>query len=70
MAFYDFNTTSGARNARWTTATFYPLWNGIVPAEVLNGTKSAFGMFATLHMVMTRYNGTLPVTFTVSGQQW
>ncbi|GBE85141.1 glycoside hydrolase family 37 protein [Sparassis crispa] len=70
LAFYDFNLTSQSRNSIYTTATFYPLWNGIIPDEVLNSNASAFGLFAALNMVMNRYNGTMPVTFLESGLQW
>ncbi|KAI0823980.1 glycoside hydrolase [Trametes gibbosa] len=70
LAFYDFNLTSNARNEIFTAATFYPLWNGIIPDEVLSSSQNAFGVFAALNMVLNRYNGTFPVTFLESGQQW
>ncbi|KAF7798296.1 hypothetical protein EIP86_009516 [Pleurotus ostreatoroseus] len=70
LAFYDFNLTANARNGQFTTATFYPLWNGIIPDELLNSTQNAFGFFATVNMVMNRYNGTVPVTFLETGLQW
>lgn len=70
LAFYDFNLTSNTRNDIFTTATFYPLWNGIVPDEVLNSTQNAFGFFSAINMVLNRYNGTMPVTFYESGLQW
>lgn len=70
LAFYDFNLASNARNSIFTAATWYPLWNGIVPSEVLNGSQQAFGMFAALNMVLNRYNGTFPTTFIESGLQW
>ncbi len=70
LAFYDFNLTSNARNSIFTAATFYPLWNGIVPDEVLSSSNNAFGFFSAVHMVLNRYNGTFPVTFLESGLQW
>lgn len=70
LAFYDFNLTANARNNIFTTATFYPLWNGIVPTELTNSTENAFKFFASVNMVLTRFNGTFPVTFHESGQQW
>lgn len=70
LAFYDFNTTANARNNIFTVATFYPLWSGIIPDEVLASSQNAFGVFASLNMVLNRYNGTFPVTFLESGQQW
>ncbi|KAL7279642.1 hypothetical protein ACG7TL_006048 [Trametes sanguinea] len=70
LAFYDFNLTSNARSNLFTAATFYPLWNGIIPDELLSSSDNAFGAFATLNMVLNRYNGTLPVTFLETGQQW
>ena len=70
LAFYDFNLTSNARNSIFTTAHFYPFWNGIVPDEVLANETAAFGAFASVHMVMNRYNGTFPTTFIESGLQW
>ncbi|EKM49811.1 glycoside hydrolase family 37 protein [Phanerochaete carnosa HHB-10118-sp] len=70
LAFYDFNMTSNARNSIFTAATFYPLWNGIVPDEVMNSTQNAFGVFSAVNMVLNRYNGTMPPTFMESGLQW
>ncbi|KAI8986137.1 glycoside hydrolase [Trametes punicea] len=70
LAFYDFNLTSNARSTIFTAATFYPLWNGIIPDEVLSSSENAFGLFAALNMVLNRYNGTFPVTFLETGQQW
>ncbi|CDO72204.1 Glycoside Hydrolase Family 37 protein [Trametes cinnabarina] len=60
LAFYDFNLTSNARSSLFTAATFYPLWNGIVPDELLASPANAFGAFAALNMVLNRYNGTFP----------
>ncbi|KAI0629777.1 glycoside hydrolase [Trametes polyzona] len=70
LAFYDFNLTSNARNDIFTTATFYPFWNGIIPDEVLSSGEKAFGAFSVINLVLNRYNGTIPVTFLESGQQW
>ncbi len=70
LAFYDFNLTANARNSEFTAATFYPLWNGIIPDEVLSSTTNAFGFFSTVNMVLNRYNGTVPVTFLETGLQW
>ncbi|KAJ3485392.1 hypothetical protein NLI96_g4987 [Meripilus lineatus] len=70
LAFYDFNLTSNARNDIYTVATFYPLWNGIVPLEVSSSSQNAFGFFAGLNLVLNRYNGTFPVTFIETGLQW
>jgi alpha,alpha-trehalase len=54
----------------FSAAAFYPFWSGIIPDEVANNEQSAFGAFASIHMVMSRYNGTFPVTFVESGLQW
>ncbi|EIM86201.1 glycoside hydrolase [Stereum hirsutum FP-91666 SS1] len=70
LAFYDYNLTSDARNDIFSMATFYPFWVGIVPDEILTNETNAFGAFASVNMVMQRYNGTLPVTFIESGLQW
>ncbi|KAG9308857.1 glycoside hydrolase family 37 protein [Chiua virens] len=71
LAFYDFNITSNSRNSIFTAATFYPVWNDIIPDEVLASQENAFGYFAAVNMVMNRYNGTFPVTFVDwTGQQW
>ena len=70
LAFYDFNLTSNARNTIFTAATFYPLWNGIVPGELAANASAAFGFFASVNMVLNRYNGTVPVTFLESGLKW
>ena len=70
LAFYDFNVATNARNKIFTVATFYPLWSGIIPDEVLSGQDKAFGFFSSLNLVLNRYNGTYPTTFIQSGQQW
>ncbi|KAI0265670.1 glycoside hydrolase [Gloeopeniophorella convolvens] len=70
LAFYDFNTTSNARNDFFSTATFYPLWAGIIPDEILSNSTNAFGFFSSINMVLSRYNGTYPTTFVESGLQW
>ncbi|KAG1727057.1 glycoside hydrolase family 37 protein [Suillus paluster] len=71
LAFYDFNLTSNARNDIFTAATFYPVWNGIIPDEVLASQSNAFGYFAAINMVVNKYNGTVPVTFIDwTGLQW
>jgi len=71
LAFYDFNLTSNSRNSIFSTATFYPVWNGIIPDEVLASQSNAFGYFAAVNLVMNRYNGTVPTTFIDwTGLQW
>lgn len=70
LAFYDFNLTSNTRNTIFTAAHFYPFWNGIIPSEVLTNETAAFGAFASINMVVNRYNGTFPTTFIESGLQW
>jgi alpha,alpha-trehalase len=70
LAFYDYNLTSNTRNALFSVASFYPLWNGIVPDELLGSSDKAFGFFSSLNMVMNRYNGTFPTTFLTTGLQW
>ncbi|KIJ54488.1 glycoside hydrolase family 37 protein [Sphaerobolus stellatus SS14] len=72
LAFYDFNRTSNGRNSLWTTATFYPLWAGIIPDEVLADStgQKAFGLFSAVNLVLNKYNGTVPVTMVETGQQW
>ena len=70
LAFYDFNLTANARSTIYSAATFYPLWNGIIPDELLSSSQNAFGFFASLNMVLNRYNGTFPVTFLQTGLQW
>ncbi|TFK40489.1 trehalase [Crucibulum laeve] len=70
LAFYDFNLASNSRNDVFSAATFYPLWSGIIPDEVLKNETAAFGVFSSLNMVLNRYNGTFPTTFIDSGLQW
>lgn len=70
LAFYDFNLTSNSRNSVFSAATFYPLWAGIIPDEVLSSSTNAFGFFSSINMVLRRYNGTYPATFVESGLQW
>lgn len=70
LAFYDFNLTSNRRNSIFTAANFYPLWVGIIPEDILSSSSNAFGHFASLNMVLNRYNGTFPTTFLETGLQW
>ena len=70
LAFYDFNLTSNSRNDVLSAATFYPLWTGIIPDELISSPSNAFGFFSSINMVLRRYNGTYPVTFIESGLQW
>lgn len=70
LAFYDFNLGINARNTIFSAATFYPLWSGIIPDEVLSGQDKAFAFFSSVNLVMNRYNGTFPSTFIQSGLQW
>ena len=71
LAFYDFNLTSNSRNSIFSTATFYPVWNDIIPNEVLASQSNAFRYFAAVNLVMNRYNGTFPTTFVDwTGLQW
>ncbi|KIY52470.1 glycoside hydrolase family 37 protein, partial [Fistulina hepatica ATCC 64428] len=70
LAFYDFNILTGAQSTIFTAATFYPVWSGIVPSELLASADNAFGYFASLNLVLTRYNGTYPSSFIYSGLQW
>ncbi|PIL35118.1 hypothetical protein GSI_02906 [Ganoderma sinense ZZ0214-1] len=70
LAFYDYNLTSNARSTIFSAATFYPLWNGIIPDQIAASSQNAFGFFASLNMVLNRYNGTFPVTFLETGLQW
>ena len=71
-AFYDFNITSNARGTVLSAANFYPLWNNIIPTEVLadGSGATAFGVFSSLNLVLNRYNGTYPATFHETGLQW
>jgi alpha,alpha-trehalase len=70
LAFYDFNLTSNSRNNILSAATFYPLWAGIIPPELISNSSNAFGFFSSINMVLRRYNGTYPPTFIESGLQW
>ena len=70
LAFYDFNLTSNSRNSVFSAATFYPLWTGIVPDELISSSSNAFGFFSSINMVLRRFNGTYPPTFIESGLQW
>ncbi|KAF8324785.1 Six-hairpin glycosidase-like protein [Cantharellus anzutake] len=70
VAFYDFNLTSNARGTVFTPATFWPYWDGIIPYDVLSSEKVAKQAFSGVRLVMARYNGTLPSSFFVNGQQW
>jgi len=70
LAFYDFLLNTNSHSDSFTAATFYPFWVGIIPNEVANNETSAFGAFASINLVLNRYNGTFPTTFIESGLQW
>jgi len=70
LAFYDFILNTNSRSNVFSAATFYPFWSGIIPDQVAKDEKSAFGVFASLNLVLNRYNGTFPPTFVDSGLQW
>lgn len=69
-SFYDYHISQRARSPLFSAAAFYPLWAGIIPPAVLSNQIPAFDLFASLHLVLTRYNGTFPSTFLTTGQQW
>ncbi|KIK69866.1 glycoside hydrolase family 37 protein [Collybiopsis luxurians FD-317 M1] len=70
MAFYDFSLRNNTRNDVFSVATFYPLWNGIIPDEILTSQTNAFKFFSSVNMVLNRYNGSFPVTFLETSLQW
>ncbi|RDB14875.1 Trehalase [Hypsizygus marmoreus] len=70
LAFYDYNLVIKAKNTVFSAASFYPLWSGIVPDELISSQDKAFGFFSSLNLVLNRYNGTFPSTFVDSGLQW
>ncbi|KAF5360563.1 hypothetical protein D9756_004935 [Leucocoprinus leucothites] len=70
LAFYDFNLATNQRKDFFSVANFYPLWSGIVPDEVARDENAAFGHFASLNLVLNRYNGTYPTTLVDTGLQW
>ncbi|KAG8955246.1 hypothetical protein FRC03_011247 [Tulasnella sp. 419] len=70
LSFYDFNITSNSRSGFYSAAAFYPMWNDIWPDEVLADEQKAMGMFASVGLVLSMYNGTYPSTFMTTGMQW
>ena len=70
LSFYDYNLTSNARNNIYSAAAFCPFWVGIFPSDILSDQSKAFGAFASVNLVMNRYNGTLPATFLDTSLQW
>lgn len=70
VAFYDFNLQTNARNNFFSVATFYPMWSGIIPDDILRSSERAFAAFSSVNMVLNRYNGTFPTTFVDTGLQW
>ncbi|KAG8956096.1 hypothetical protein FRC03_010962 [Tulasnella sp. 419] len=70
LSFYDFNITSNSRSGFYSAAAFYPAWNDIWPDEVLVDEQKAIGMFASVGVVLAKYNGTFPATFLTTGMQW
>ncbi|TFY66019.1 hypothetical protein EVG20_g5080 [Dentipellis fragilis] len=67
---YVFNLASNARNSIFAATSFYSLWAGIIPPEALSSQSAAFGLFASLNLVLNRYNGTFPTTSLKTGLQW
>ena len=70
LAFYDYNLTSNARNDRFSAANYYLPWTGIIPDEILSSEQNAQKYFGAVNMVLSRYNGTFPATFLITGLQW
>ncbi|KAG7444163.1 glycoside hydrolase [Guyanagaster necrorhizus] len=70
MGFYDFNIASGTQNHVFSAASYYPVWSGITPVEILRSAEDAFKYFAPLNLVLKRYNGTFPSTFLDTSLQW
>ncbi|KAF9464208.1 trehalase [Collybia nuda] len=70
LAFYDYNLATKSRNSIFSAANFYPLWSGIIPDDILGSKDKAFAHFASINLVMNRYNGTFPATFIDTGLQW
>jgi len=70
VAFYDFILDTNNRSNVFSVAAFYPFWSGIIPPAVANSSSTAFSVFSSVNMVLNRYNGTFPVTFTDTGLQW
>jgi alpha,alpha-trehalase len=70
LAFYDFNLATHSRKDFFSAANFYPLWSGIIPDEIIRDENAAFGHFASLNLVLNRYNGTFPTSFVNTGLQW
>jgi alpha,alpha-trehalase len=61
---------TNSRSTVFTAAAFYPFWAGIIPPQIAHDEKAAFGAFASVNMVLNRYNGTFASTFVESGLQW
>ncbi|QRV92208.1 trehalase [Ceratobasidium sp. AG-Ba] len=70
VAFYDFNTTSGAQSDVFSAANFYPYWMGIWPSSVAKSETKALQAFSSVNWVLNTYNGTFPSTFLATGLQW
>ena len=47
--------TANGRSEIYSAATFYPLWNSIIPDEIATSSQNAFGFFASLNMVMNPF---------------
>ncbi|KAE9396136.1 glycoside hydrolase [Gymnopus androsaceus JB14] len=61
---------TNSRNGVFSSATFYPIWSGIIPDEILCNGTNAFKAFSAGNMVMKRYNGSWPITFFETTLQW
>ncbi|KAL9711247.1 hypothetical protein Ac2012v2_005787 [Leucoagaricus gongylophorus] len=70
FAFYDFNLATDKRKDFFSAANFYPLWSGIIPDDIARSESAAFSHFASLNLVLNRFNGTYPATFVNTGLQW
>lgn len=70
VSFYDYNLTASARGTFYSPAALWPYWNDIIPPEVLTSEVKAMQAFSALRMTLTRYNGTFPASFLVTGLQW
>ena len=70
LASYHYNLASNVHNDFYSPTAFYSFWVGITPPDVFIDQSKASNEFATINLVLNRYNGTFPSSFVETGLQW
>ncbi|CAG8648231.1 10307_t:CDS:2, partial [Dentiscutata heterogama] len=68
--FRDYNLTSGAKSNIVSLASYFPFWAQSLPENVLTDSKKILKSFSFISALLSRYEGSPPVTLIQTGLQW